>query len=276
MNILNKLTLLSLKMNKKRTIVTVIGIILSGAMICGVTTIAASFQDLFLQEAARHAGNHHATFHDVKIDNIKYISGNPDTEAVLLRRDLGFSPFPSSKNENKPYLHIQEFDGAAFENMPVKLLQGRLPEKEGEAVITQEAYTLGGVRYGIGYSLTLDIGSRKDSGKLLTGRNPYSTAETLEFHSTKAYTITGIIAKPPFESARNPGFSMIAYLDEASLTAYETVDVSIMAKNPRKIFEKGPKIAENAGVEEITYNNELLKWSGTSLNNYYNDFVTSH
>ena len=43
MNILKKLTLKYLKQNKKRTIVTIIGIILSGAMISAVATLAVSF-----------------------------------------------------------------------------------------------------------------------------------------------------------------------------------------------------------------------------------------
>ena len=47
MNILNTLTRRSLKLNRKRTIVTIIGIILSTAMICATITIAVSFQDLF-------------------------------------------------------------------------------------------------------------------------------------------------------------------------------------------------------------------------------------
>lgn len=43
MNVFNKVTLQSLKKNKTRTIVTIIGIILSAAMICAVTTLHAVF-----------------------------------------------------------------------------------------------------------------------------------------------------------------------------------------------------------------------------------------
>ena len=42
MNILSKLTFRSLKLNKKRTIVTIIGIVLATALITGVTTMLAS------------------------------------------------------------------------------------------------------------------------------------------------------------------------------------------------------------------------------------------
>ena len=44
MNILNKLTIKNLKLNKKRTIVTIIGIILSVALICAVASMVSSFR----------------------------------------------------------------------------------------------------------------------------------------------------------------------------------------------------------------------------------------
>ena len=44
MNILKKLTNRYLMLNKKRTIVTIIGIIISAAMITAVATLATTFQ----------------------------------------------------------------------------------------------------------------------------------------------------------------------------------------------------------------------------------------
>ena len=84
MNILNTLTRRSLKLNRKRTIVTIIGIILSTAMICATITIAVSFQDLFVQQAKQTDGNFHATFYDVSPEQIKYITGNAYTGTAML------------------------------------------------------------------------------------------------------------------------------------------------------------------------------------------------
>ncbi len=46
MNVFNKVTLASLKQNRTRTIVTIIGIMLSAAMICASTTFVASMQEV--------------------------------------------------------------------------------------------------------------------------------------------------------------------------------------------------------------------------------------
>ncbi len=44
MKVLNEITIKNLKQNKKRTIVTILGIALSVALICAVTTFVSSFQ----------------------------------------------------------------------------------------------------------------------------------------------------------------------------------------------------------------------------------------
>lgn len=49
MNLLNKLTIKNLKLNKKRTIVTVIGIILSTALITAVASMFFSAQESLLR-----------------------------------------------------------------------------------------------------------------------------------------------------------------------------------------------------------------------------------
>ena len=50
MNIFNKVTLQSLKKNKARTLVTIIGIMLSTALICAVMTSFSSVSSVILSE----------------------------------------------------------------------------------------------------------------------------------------------------------------------------------------------------------------------------------
>lgn len=50
MNIVNRLTLRCLKLNKRRTLVTIIGIILSVAMLTAISTIFFSFMDLMQRD----------------------------------------------------------------------------------------------------------------------------------------------------------------------------------------------------------------------------------
>ena len=50
MSILNRLTIKNLRLNKKRTIVTIIGIILSTALMVGIGLLFSSFQDLMIRD----------------------------------------------------------------------------------------------------------------------------------------------------------------------------------------------------------------------------------
>ena len=79
MNILNNFTIRNLKLNKKRTIVTIIGILLSTALICAVAGVACSFQGTLISNAINKDGDYHASFLEVSKENQKYITQNMKT-----------------------------------------------------------------------------------------------------------------------------------------------------------------------------------------------------
>ena len=76
MKVLNELSVKDLKLNKKRSIVIIIGIILSTALICAVAGLITSFQQTFIETAKNSKGNYHAIFYDVPKEELKYIEEN--------------------------------------------------------------------------------------------------------------------------------------------------------------------------------------------------------
>ena len=74
MSILNKLTIKNLKLNKKRTIVTIIGIILSTALMVGIGLLFSSFQDYMIRETISYNGRYEANYENAdlsKVSNLK-------------------------------------------------------------------------------------------------------------------------------------------------------------------------------------------------------------
>ena len=65
MNIMNKVTLQSMKKNKTRTIVTIVGIILSVSMVTAVTTIVTSLQNYLYESAVYENGSWHGMFQNI-------------------------------------------------------------------------------------------------------------------------------------------------------------------------------------------------------------------
>ena len=56
MNILKQIAIKNLKLNKKRTISTIIGIVLSCSLICAVAAMCTSFQETLIQNAINESG----------------------------------------------------------------------------------------------------------------------------------------------------------------------------------------------------------------------------
>ena len=140
MNIVNRLTLRNLRLNRKRTLVTIIGIIISTAMITAVATFAISFMDLMQRSEIASSGNWHLLFSNISRDQATQIQGQLNKgDQILLSRDAGWSLLEESPSPGqKPYLLVKEYDEQAFENYGVNIVKGRLPENDNEIVITQQ------------------------------------------------------------------------------------------------------------------------------------------
>ena len=67
MNVFNKVTLASLKKNRTRTVVTIIGIMLSAAMICASTTFVASMQNFVLSYTIYKTGDWHGAVYALEL-----------------------------------------------------------------------------------------------------------------------------------------------------------------------------------------------------------------
>src|SRR5690625_7959370 len=84
MNIVNKLTLRHLKENKRRTLVTIIGVIISVAMLTAVTTLAVSFMSLLQKQQIADEGEWHVLYKNVNEEQLKIIQDDKNSEKVIL------------------------------------------------------------------------------------------------------------------------------------------------------------------------------------------------
>lgn len=172
MNIVNKLTIRHLKQNKRRTLVTIIGVIISVAMVTAVATLGFSFMELMKKQSISTNGEWHVQYRNVTKAQLKAIETDDATKALVISNDRGYAPLEGGKNENKPYWYIKEYNAAGFKQFPIELLEGRLPKTNHEVVISEEIAKNAKVSYKIGETLTLDVGERVTSDDENSG-NPY-------------------------------------------------------------------------------------------------------
>jgi len=289
MNIINKLTLRHLKLNKRRTLVTIVGVIISVAMITAVATISTSFLNLLQRDAIASDGEWHVRYNDVTQAQVDAIRSDEATKALILSNDAGYAMLEGSQNRSKPYLFVKEYNTAGFEHFPIKLMEGRLPQADNEIVISAEIAQTAKVKYGIGEQLTLDIGRRVSQEQDETINPTFGQydslqkvdgelLEELEPHETKSYTIVGVIERPGWEPTWAPGYTVITYTDDSLLGDNETIHASVVVKKVKKsLYSHSEKLASEIGMskERVSYNNSLLRYYGVTNNDGLNAMLYS-
>lgn len=274
MNIINKLTLRQLLLNKKRTLVTIIGTIISAAMITAVATLGLSFMDVLQRQSIAADGEWHVKYKQINKQQLEAIEKEKHVKTAMINRATGYAKLEGSKNKNKPYLYIMEFSPKMFEHMPVKLVEGRYPQKPNEIILSEAVIKNAGVNYKIGDEIKLSTGERHSTQTKVENKETLEqnyelqweddeVAEKLIEKKSQTYTVVGIIERPEWEYTWAPGYTSISYLDENTVLESESFDVSVIFnKVNNKLFSWGDKIAKENGIDSVGYNNDLLRYYG--------------
>ena len=277
MNIFHKVALQSMKKSPTRTIVTVIGVILSAAMITAVAAFAVSLQTYMVKGAIEKYGDWHVEFPDVNHSFVQEQAGDQKVASTAAFENIGYAELDGGKNPEKPYLFVAGFTKEAFHTLPVDLVSGRLPENAGEIVVPAHLEANGGVKYTVGQTLSLTVGSRMEDGRELSQHDSYMSGkkkgtvkEKLVPKGQKSYKIVGICERPSFEEYAAPGYTMITTADSdnpaGSLSAFITL------ANPRDIHDYTSKAAKN---HAYVFNDDVLRFMGLSNDNLFNMLLYS-
>lgn len=251
MKVLNDLSIQDLKLNKKRSIVIIIGIILSTALICGVAGLVTSFQKTMVDTAKEGQGNYHTIFYNVPKDELKYIEENREVKDYFLSEELGYSYLPNPKNvEETPIVNVISMNDKFIENMSVNLKEGRLPENDTELAISTRINEKFNTNYKVGDTITLNINE---------------TEQNMENGIPKTYKIVGIIERPilAIESYDGDWFTAITKMQNVNKKA----NIAVLYNKPKDYI----KNTENINNMTKTENNEDgVSFSG--LSNKYKSY----
>ncbi|GAB2535404.1 ABC transporter permease [Gracilibacillus alcaliphilus] len=271
MNIVNKVTLRHLKENKRRTMVTIIGVIISVAMITAVAALGMSFMDMNQREAKAEYGEwHYSVAGPLDAEQFKAIQSDDNTDSVGLVDEIGFSLI--NDDLVQPYVYVQAMDDAAMEQMHVKLTSGRLPANENEAVMSEALKD----DYQVGDTVELTVGERYAldeelyAGQVLNQEYPLETldggiGEELRNQEERIFTIVGEIEEPSWDREWSPGRSFVSYLDKQSLSTIDQALVKVK-KVKQAIFDDVEALAAANDLSVNSLNTNLLDSYMVSLN----------
>ena len=282
MNIMQKVTLRQMREAKTRTLVTIIGAALSMAMITAVTIIVLSFLDLFAREEIARAGDWQFSFSGSGQAGYEAVLNDPSVEAATVEASLGYALFSESNDVDRPYFYLTACNSGRFARMPLSIVKGRLPEKEGELLLPS---TLSGL-FDLGDVMDLALGDRvmqlDDGEQMVVERNYLEQGETFSPRKEAApYTVVGVYDD---SYARGGCFYQLytAAENETLFTEKATVYVTLKKLVPDLFFLPGEgffgsaqRLCAQAGGQQLNYHTRLLMWHGLVADSGLNRTLSS-
>lgn len=156
-NIMHVFVLRQMKNQKRRTIITILGVIVAVAMIAAVSSFAASFAELFYQVQADTNGEWHVSISPVLPGDRALIDGDPEVLETAVRAvgSKGVFPEPFSKYTKAT---VSSTDRGGFSVFRVGLSQGRFPENDRELLAETSFLESSGLKVGDPLEITDDNG----------------------------------------------------------------------------------------------------------------------
>lgn len=269
MSIFNKVSLQGLKKNRTQTLVTIIGVVLSAAMITAIATFGTSLLNFLVNTAIAKYGDWHVEFLNVDSSFIQERTNDEEVTNTVAFENIGYAMLDGIKSPEKPYLFIAGFKNETFDTLPVSLISGRMPENSGEILVPTHVAAKGGVRFTVGDTLTLTVGNRMSGNEMLSQHDQYrSGEETLVTTTEKTYTVVGIYERPGFEEHSAPGYTLITKAEQTDQT--DSFSLFVTLKNPNEVRSYASSTAD-----VYVLNDNLLRFMGVSDNKLFNTLLFS-
>lgn len=310
MKLLNKLTLKNLRLNKVRTIVTIVGIMLSAALITVVSGMALSGRQTMIDGQTEWSGNYDVALDIIDTAKIDKIRQNRNVENAFYKERLGYARTKNADGEICDYSVLAMSENTYGNCFKIDLIKGKFPTNSGEAVVTKSFKTQDGKNVKVGDKITLDVGVLTDKdgnvpdeegihNLLQKDFNKCSIIDTVK----RTYTVTGIIERPKTSELYDPSnFSMIYTVSdekapvEAIKTkhmnklyiAYTPQSESNYLQNTADILgfkaddmsnvisdEISPEDQQTSGINAYEFNSILLSMKGYGSNEATNTVIFS-
>lgn len=284
---------------KKRSILTIVGIILSVTLLTAVGTLAMSYQDKLVRQTIQDYGDYEVSFNGVSGKDVPRIMNQAAIGSAGVIHRIGYAIISStSEKEQKEnpfaapyrYLNVKGYDAQAMSKLQVQLESGRLPQKPDEIILSSWSLNTFPSKPAIGDKITLDLGDRLEAstGKVKSassiGDYGWDLDEKFKPRMKQQYTVVGVM-----KTAKNVTwsstfiYSAITYDDHQKIDPSQNFFIYATMKSMDKIRDKSEAILSSLGLRSvdqgsaqelnretvikdvrIEYNNELLKLFGKS------------
>ncbi|MCP3747758.1 ABC transporter permease [Paenibacillus sp. A3M_27_13] len=289
-----------LKGQKKRSMLTILGIILSVTLFTSIGTIGMSYWDKSVRQTMQDFGDYHVSFNGISGEAIPKVKNNAAVKSAGVISREGYAVLRETKEKEKKedpfaapyrYLNVKGYNANAMNMLQSQLDSGRYPENSNEIILSSSSLSYFLKKPKLGETITLNLGIRKVAStgedKKINGLGDYGwdLDEAFQAQSQREYTVVGFM-KPSSKENWSSGyiFPAITFNDNKSIDNYKNYFIYVKMKSLKNIKEKTEALRSSlqlSNVEQgsamqldrdnfienvrIEYNNELLKLYGKSI-----------
>ena len=155
MNIVQKLAVRFMKRNRTTSIVILVGIILSVALMTGLFLFSNSVYRFSRDATIKKNGDLHVTVGDISRERLETL---PNQELVEKRTLLSLMGVEKIDQDHGTHFIVAGISPESMkESVPLRIVEGRLPAYEGEAVITRRVSSYEDKSLTVGQKVVIDL-----------------------------------------------------------------------------------------------------------------------
>lgn len=264
MDVLGTYTLRTLKLNRMRTAVTVVGVALATALILAVLTSALSLYGYVVGAEGSINGTYNAAAFDTDAAAVERASSSELVTEIASLQIEGYA-LVNPANTATPYVCVAGLspeEGAAdalVDLLSLRLAEGRMPASPDEVALPQTLVTTGVLDVAVGDEVTFDVGMRVDGEGNRLGQHTTTLseegsdrlAEHIEGAEPRTFTVCGL-----YENS-NP-LSYVLGMFGSYVAGYPAITVA--AQTPAQVAAASAPSGEGAGQGQGPL---YLAWIGT-------------
>ena len=187
MKIINKLTWRHLWVNRRRTVITLFGIIISVAMVTAVFTSVGSLMRSLSDITAAYDGAWHAQYMNLQDKDVQTLSKQKNVKTIGLLADIGQMDCNTKEDSGRNETSIIAGNQNLFAINKMKPAAGRLPNNTRELMVTKSYLQRNKLNWKVGDTVTVQTTSYPTSAQEAeaTGGEPIVENRT--------FTVCGIL-----------------------------------------------------------------------------------
>lgn len=262
MKIINKLTWRHLWVNRRRTVITLFGIIISVAMVTAVFTSVGSLMRSLSDITAAYDGAWHALYMNLQDKDVQTLSKQKNVKTIGLLADIGQMDCNTKEDSGRNETSIIAGNQNLFAINKMKPAAGRLPNNTRELMVTKSYLQRNKLNWKVGDTVTVQTASYP------TGAQEAEATGGEPIVENRTFTVCGILEVQNQLTGMNGAF---CGMDDTVAGGYTAqVQFSHLGSNTPKDIKAAAKAVYGKAVNNdwsdlYTIHTDYLMYNGVQM-----------